>query len=614
MNRRLLGGLTITMITAALVLPLGGPASADHTDPRTPIVPLQPAFPGQLAHTEGEGSFEFIRNFPAPLGAALSGSGSDHKYFRFGDELFVSTGNLGQGDVGNVGQRFFRLEDKNGVDPQWVADHGSAACTIANTSVTGLQHDAALLGQTSSSALRQITKVPARSMVVKPEIIIDTTDAGGRCHDPNGGGLELIDVTRIQDPAFEPREIHLIRHAGFSHTVTVDDRRPWIAYNSSSDFAGRPWIDVVDARSCLGLANRTLESKRNACRPKVYRIPFQPDWSRQVNASGNTVPGSEATCHDITSRDGRIYCAGLNATLIFDVSGLTNSRGDIRGEPLPCARINGTRTGASVTDCGGVEGPTASNDVPQAEGWRFLGTFNHPGRNCIAPVTNCNTNMVVPSDEGVSVSHESDPTFDHRWMLVTDERGGGVVPPGASCAPGIDNPVGNGGIHVFDIRDPSNIEYAQTPDGEKAVWISDAQTPAATFCDVHVIEQIPGEQRLAVAYYSQGTKILDYFIDDQGRWTFRETASIIFPNANTWTSDVFKIVNNGDGTKTYYFLATDIGRGIDVFTWTGPANPLGTPPPSGALSASPAGANMGLLALGLGGMPLAARIGRRRRR
>ncbi|HEV3475260.1 MAG TPA: hypothetical protein VG602_07840 [Actinomycetota bacterium] len=601
-------------LAAGLIASFGAPALADHKDPRQPIVPLQPGFPGQPALTQGEGEFSFIRNFPAPLGAALSGSGSDHKYFRFGEDLFVSTGTLGQGDVGNVGQRFFQLEDENGVNPRWVADHGSAACTIANTSVTGLQHDAALLGQASPADLRRGASVPSRSMVVEPEIIVDTTDAAGRCHDPNGGGLEFIDVTGIQDPAFKPREIHLIRHAGFSHTVTTDDRRPWILYNNSSDFSGRPWIDVIDARSCLGLAGRSLDAKRNACRPQVYRIPFEPDWSRQVNSSGGTVPGSEAACHDITSRDSRIYCAGLNATLIFDVSGLTTARGGIRGEPLPCARINGTRTGASVTDCGGVEGPTAANSVPEARGWKFLGTVNHPGRNCVAPVTNCNTNMVVPSDEGVAVSHEADPTPDHKWMFVTDERGGGVVPPGASCAPGIDNPVGNGGIHVFDIRDPSNIKYAQTPDGEKAVWISDAQVPAATFCDVHVIEQIPGEQRLAVAYYSQGTKILDYFIDEQGRWTFRETASIIFPNANTWASDVFKIVDNGDGTRTYHFLATDIGRGVDVFTWTGPTNPMGTPPPADALSASGLEGNVGLLALGLGGMPLAARFGRRRRR
>jgi hypothetical protein len=75
---------------------------------------------------------------------------------------------------------------------------------------------------------------------------------------------------------------------------------------------------------------------------------------------------------------------------------------------------------------------------------------------------------------------------------------------------------------------------------------------------------------------------VDWFVDDQGRWTFREIASVVpqNPTANTWTSQVFKTVKNEDGSVTYYFMASDITRGIDIFSWTGPPNPLGTPPPS----------------------------------
>ena len=110
-------------------------------------------------------------------------------------------------------------------------------------------------------------------------------------------------------------------------------------------------------------------------------------------------------------------------------------------------------------------------------------------------------------------------------MFVTDERGGGIVPPGASCAPGIENPYGNGGAHAYDISDPANIKYATTPEGEKAVYISDAVVAAETFCDIHVIEQIPGEQRLIAAYYSQGIKIVDYYVDDEGHLQFVERSS-----------------------------------------------------------------------------------------
>jgi hypothetical protein len=577
---------TVLVLLGTLAL-VATPAAADHTDPKTPLAPTQGAAPPDFV-TRGEGTWEFIANLPP-------NPGTDLEFFQAGDDIFLASGTLGQAPEDHVGQRIVRLTDGSQVDPAWVADHGSAACVIGSTSVTGLQHDSQVTGYTD------------------PDLLIDTTDALGRCHDPAGGGLELIDVSGIEDPAFEPREIGLIRHAGFSHTHTVDSRRPWIVYNSSSDFSGRPWIDVVDLRSCMGLDGLTLEEKRAACRPEVSRIPFQPDWSRQRNwYDGELRPGSEAACHDITSAGNRIYCAALNATLIFDVSKLTAPAGGVRGASLPCTLAEGTDTGAKVTDCS-----AAGPDSPQAEGWRFLGTFNHPGRDCLPPPGNnqtCNSNLFVRSDEGVSVSHESDPTPDGRWMFVTDERGGGVVPPGASCAEGVDNPYGNGGIHVFDIRDPSNIKYALTPEGDKAVWISEILNPAATFCDVHVMELIPGENRIITAYYSSGTKIVDYFIDRNGRWTFRETASLMLPGANTWAVEDFLTRTNADGTKTYFFAATDIQRGIDIFSWTGSPNTGkgGGKPGKGGGKATTADA--GLLALVLVALPAAALIGRRRRR
>jgi hypothetical protein len=582
----------VLAIVASLSL-TGAPASADHTNPRTPqSLPTDGVSPPGFV-TFGEGTWTHIKNFPV-------NPGTDLEFFRAGGEIYVASGTLGQAPLNHVGQRIVQLTTNGGrtVAPTWVADHGSAKCVIGSTGVTGLQHDSQVTGFSN------------------PDLLIDTTDATGRCHDTgaNGGGLEIIDISQIENLAFEPREIHLTRHAGLSHTHTVDATRPWIVYNSSSDFSGRPWIDVADLRTCLGLEGQTLAQKRDACRPKVYRIPFQPDWSRQRNwYDGQLRPGSEAACHDITSIGTRLYCAALNATLIFDVANLTDQTGAVRGTPLACTLVNGTSTAAKVTDCSGA-GPGS----PSAQGWTFLGTFNHPGRDCLPPPGNnqsCNSNLFVPPDEGVSVSHEADPTHDNRWMFVTDERGGGVVPPGASCAPGVDNPQGNGGIHAFNITNPSNIQYGLTPSGDKAVWRSQNLAPAPTFCDVHVIEHIPGEQRLIVAYYSSGTKIVDYFIDANGRWIFKETAGVIFPGANTWAAEDFKMVfsdSSGRGPVTYFFVASDIQRGIDVFSWTGPRNRIGTPPPppAGAVTA----ADAGLLGVVLVALPAAAWFGRRRRR
>jgi hypothetical protein len=183
----------------------------------------------------------------------------------------------------------------------------------------------------------------------------------------------------------------------------------------------------------------------------------------------------------------------------------------------------------------------------------------------------------------VAVSHEAVPTDDGKYMFVTDERGGGIVPGGSSCAPEEENPYGNGGVHMFDISDPSNIKYAMTPDDQKAVFIGAVQVPQTTFCTSHRMELVPGEQRFFISWYSQGTKVVDYFFDANGRVTFRETASFVAEGTNQWAVQPFKIVKNEDGTKTYFLMSSDISRGIDIFTWTGPPNPNGSAPPAPAV-------------------------------
>ena len=594
--------LAVLLIASMALAPA---ANADHTNPREAQSELSAPTDNE-GQVFGDGVWEHIRNFPP-------NPGTDLFFFKKARKLWASAGTLGQASEQNVGQRILKLVGPKGkVRPKWRADHASAKCFTQNPQgTTGLQHD--------------VTVIPKRN----PQLLFDTTDATGRCHDGPGGGLEIVDITKLHKRKFQPREIHLTRHLGTSHTVTRDEKRPWIVYNNNANFNSatedRDWIDVLDMRSCLGLGKLSLKQKRKECRPKVFRINFLPEWTEQLNNQTgdeeDTTEGSSAACHDITSRGNRLYCASLNATLIFNVKNMVKPSGAIKGTPLPCKVIDAAaqadaETGAKVTDCTATD-PMAEENVdtplPEAQGWKFLGTIHHPGRDNGSGGTQGNSNFVVPSDQGVSISHEADPVMNNKYMLVTDERGGGVIPGSAACSPGVDNPYGNGGIHVFDITDPTDPVYAQTPEGEKAIYIGTPQVPSPTFCTTHVIEQIPGEQRLAVAYYSQGTKIIDFAIDDAGKWTFRETASIVFPGAQTWTSQPFKITKNSDGTKTYYFMSSDIGRGIDIFTWRAEPNPIGTKTfPADSSSTMPV--NLGLLFGGLGVLPVAAGVGRRRRR
>ena len=587
----------------ALVAAFAPPAGADHSDPNselTPIVPLT----GAGALTSGAGTWTHIANF-----GGGSVTGTDLEFFHRDGVMYASGGQLGQMEGVSVGQRMLKLVDADGNadNPEWVADHGSASCPDGSniSSTTGLQHDT----QTTPRAVNLLDNSP------KPdaELVIDNVDALGRCHDAAGGGLELIDVSGLGEDGFEPREIHLTRHNGYSHTHTVDATRPWIVYNSTSDFGtdpdaenplgiGKSWLDILDIRTCLNHGTKTLEQKRADCRPKVYRLPFQYDWSSQEKENGTKRQPS--ACHDITARPGKIYCAGLNATIAFDVSGLTDAQGptvplatdaagDIKGTPLPCTVVpavpaaNTDPTAAMVTDCAlgdpndAVKSIEAWNEAgkPQATGWKYLGHFNHVGRECNAPngASTCNTNLVTPADEGVAVSHESDPSPGGRYLFVTDERGGGIVPPGATCInESIDNPYGNGGLHVFDMLkkdDKGRFTYAEAQDGGKAVYVSDAVLPTATFCTIHVIEQIPDEQRIVAAWYSQGVKVVDYEMDAEGKFKFTEVASYTLLPNDIWTAEVYKVEDAGDGNRTYYFLSNDVKRGMDVFKWTGPRGP-----------------------------------------
>jgi hypothetical protein len=620
MRNRALSLAFVLTLAAGLTGTFGLQASGDHKAPPGPYS-ANTETSGHVGQTFGTGTWTHISNFPA-------NPGSDFALFRRNRELYASSGTLGQGDTQFVGQRITQLTTNQGtvVNPTWIADHPSASCTLGSTGVTGLQHDAAAAGAFRKTS--RPTSIPG-VQTLDTQLIIDTTDSTGRCHDSPNGGLELVDITNVATP----KEIHLTRHCGTSHTVTVDATRPYIAYNNSANFASQTanctgtdvtkggWIDVLDLRPCLNLGNISLAAKRSACRPKVYRINFEPSWTWQRNfatGTGEIDPSQgSSSCHDITAIGTRLYCASIRATLILDVANITDpTTGNIRGTQLSCPVIDNP-TAADVTDCGAL-GP----GQPGVQGVEFLGTRNHAGIDC-APgvrISNCNSNLLVPVTQDIAISHEADPTHDERVMFATDERGGGVVPPGASCSPGGPTNFSNGGIHALDIsgatpgRDPSdNFPYILDPAGNRAVFIGAVRVPQATFCTVHMIEHAHDEQRLFVAYYSQGVKVVDYFFHPNNRISFRETASFVLPNANTWVAHPFKTVNNADGTRTYTIFASDIERGIDVYSYRNTPNPIGAPPPAEATATVQAGnAGAGLLLL-TAALPAAALLRRRRR-
>ena len=69
-------------------------------------------------------------------------------------------------------------------------------------------------------------------------------------------------------------------------------------------------------------------------------------------------------------------------------------------------------------------------------------------------IAGTDTIVNAPRDSKTDIlaAHESEFTQSGRYVITSDERGGGVAPPGASCAPGVDNPVGNGGLHFLPVE------------------------------------------------------------------------------------------------------------------------------------------------------------------
>ena len=608
----------------------------DHAPPAfAPSAPLSSAINAGGSEDGDPAEWELVTTIPT------GNPHTDLDFFTVGDITYAAVGTLAAG--GNAaGQTFIQLTTEDGeVDPQFVFGHPSATCPGIATGVTGLQHDAEAAPKGNAFLQFPNPYVDTRDT----QIVLDATDAPGRCHDQGDlgigapqGGLEIIDVS---DPT-APTEIGLTSHVGQAHTVNVDPKRPHIAFVSSSDFVNydeegvrandehpKPppegtatpgavtnsmdGIEVVDLSSCMNFPEgATRQFKIDACNPDVYRFR----WPTVDYARSHTFRAG-AACHELEIYpDDRVTCAAVDATLLLDVSNAFDDNGTPsdysddkpRGTPLPCARRPSATaaapfaTSAFVEDCVIGEGDQSlrvpewltMDPRPQLEGVEKLGAVHHMG---FENQQTENANPPFPSSEDIFVSHEAELTQSGRYILSTDERGGGVLPIGASCSPGADNPRGNGGIHAFPVSEfdttppepegeTADVEayqeevYAKNSDGERAIFRTPIQTePQGSLCTSHVFEQIPGQNRIFMAWYSQGTQVVDFTENADGTIDFERSGYFVPENANEWTSHIFKVESEPDGSFTYWGVAADFALGdagrnaIDIYKVTLPAPP-----------------------------------------
>ena len=614
--RRIL--VSAVMLAGALALTATA-AGHDFDHPAPPVNP--PTAPGGTVLSAPLGAWEHVATIPT------GNPHTDIDFFEKGGETYMSAGTLAIGPYGG-GQTIIKLTQGGevpsipvpGGPPMVVSQHPSASCVSDPNAALSLQHDVEATPK-GDVIFSTFNAAADRS---DAQLLVDATDAGGRCHDQGTagttgnprGGLELIDVTNVNDPV----EIGLISHIGHAHTTNVDPKRPHIAFDVTSDTVGvscnstdtsctrsnglaLDGFEVADLSSCMNFEPLTsVDVKRMLCRPQVYRYRYESP----LLALGHSVDALSG-CHELEMYpDDKLTCASINASIVFDLSGAFDDRGTPddytddkpRGTPLPCvvrdSRTMGPfATTAKVTDCVDRNPAAPGNDLdlasytaPSLEGVVHLGTAFHQGRG-----------GANDSTQDIDVSHEAELSGSGRLLLVTDERGGGVSPPGASCvtSPG-DVPTGNGGIHAYRVdallkttpsgsdntaaRNAAWTSYAQKPGGGKAIYRAPINTgPQASLCTSHVFHQIPGQNRIFMGWYTQGTQVVDFVEHEDGTVEFKQVGYFIPPHANTWTSAVFKMKKNADGTFTYWGATGDFSLGaagrsaVDIWKVTLPAPP-----------------------------------------
>ena len=510
---RRLSGLLILVIL--MVLP--GTAWADHVPPEVGVVPARL---DELPTVVAEGPIRYVSN--AQTGRDFAGTfGEVPPFVRDGRTYLVAASSY---------YGFSVIDVTDPAAPTVVSEYASGfGCPISpiQSTITTRRPDPLGYGAWENDI----------SFAPDGRWVVIGTDSTGRCHDPAGGGMELVDLSDVTNP----KVVHLVRNVGYAHSITLDPKRPWLAYMSSSD--SNDVIDVVDFKSCIG-------KDPAGCAPQVARLVLDPvhlPGLADAEKEDQTTDG----CHDLRFYNDLAFCAAVGSTLILDVSHALKPDGTLTGSLLTeggsCPLLDGDPIWApqvKVTDCEGwtkeafLEAGGKSADI------RLLSVIKHDGSK--------------PPTEDIQISHLATAIGDGRIMIIGDERGGGL---GTDVCPG-------GGVWFYDIRDPRHPVEMRQPDGGRGVYMPTVNIPDIAgmnpSCTSHYGREFADENLLTFAWYTNGTRVLRYFPDftkTPAAIRFEEVASIAPIGMAT---DSMVLARNPDNANEVLVYSSDAVRGVDV--------------------------------------------------
>ena len=499
-------------------------ARADHVPPDAGVVPLRLGAPPTWL---SEGPIRFIGN--AQAGRAFSGPLGEVQPFERNGRRYLVAGSSVYG--------FSVVDVTNPLEPSVVSEYSSAfGCpTSAAEGVAALNSD-----QPVDYALGYGGWENDVSFAPDGRWVALGMDAPGRCHDPGGGGLEIVDLSDVTNP----RTVHLVRNIGYAHSITIDPVRPWLAYVSTAD--DKDVLEIVDVRSCLG-------APATDCAPTVSRAVFDPTYMPGLADPKTKEDRTADGCHDVRVRGDRLYCAAIGSTLILDVSKLVRPDKTLSGThltagPDACSVLDSDplyAPGLKVTDCTAWTKEAFAERRAKPADVKLVSVVKHDESK--------------PADQDIEVAHQADAIADGRIMIVTDERGGGLVGPGC---PG-------GGITFYDIRNERRPVRMALPNGAPAIFRTEHNIPSPVSlnpsCTVHYGREFADENMLVFAWYTNGTRIIRYYPDfskSPAVVRFEEVAAIA---PLGWVFDAMGVQRNPADPGEVIVYATDFTRGLDVF-------------------------------------------------